>query len=115
MLKEARKKSSNLDVQLEWVEQDCTKLHLPCKSNLIYSVGNSFQHLLTNDKQDELLASVNKHLEIDGVFIFGIRFPSIEELLQPSTEEYWKFHTDNETLNIVDVSTQSHYVSLKQI
>ncbi|MBD7908064.1 class I SAM-dependent methyltransferase [Sporosarcina gallistercoris] len=115
MLKEAQKKSSNLDVEIEWVEQDCTKLHLPLKSNLIYSVGNSFQHFFTNEEQDGFLNSVNKHLEIGGVFIFGTRFPSVEELLQPSTEEYWKTYTDNETRNIVDVYTKSHYDSLKQV
>lgn len=115
MLKEAQNKSSNLELQIEWAEQDCTKLQLPFKSNFIYSVGNSFQHFLTNDEQDELLASVNKHLEIGGVFIFGTRFPSIEELLQPNTEEYWRTYTDNERQKIVDVYTLSHYDSLKQV
>lgn len=115
MLNEAVKKSSSLDLQIDWIEQDCTKLDLNIKSNLIYSVGNSFQHFLTNDAQDGLLSSVHKHLENDGVFIFGTRFPSVEELLQPSTEEYWRTYTDNETLDIVDVYTISNYDSLNQI
>lgn len=115
MLNEAKKKTSNLDLQIEWVEQDCTKLNLNIKSNLIYSVGNSFQHFLTNDDQDAVLISVNKHLETGGVFIFGTRFPSTEELLQPSTEEYWKTFLDSETQNKVDVYTISKYDSLAQI
>ncbi len=46
MLEEAKRKSSELDLDINWVEQDCTKMNLNLKSNLIYSVGNSFQHFL---------------------------------------------------------------------
>jgi ubiquinone/menaquinone biosynthesis C-methylase UbiE len=115
MLNEAKKKTSNLDLQIDWIEQDCSKLDLNVKSNLIYSVGNSFQHFLTNEDQDGLLMSVNRHLEIGGIFIFGTRFPSADELLQPSTEEYWKTYIDLETLFKVDVYTVSSYDSLKQV
>lgn len=65
MLCEARKKSSKLELQIEWVEQDCTKFNLNVKSNLIFSVGKSFQHFLSNEEQDGLLSSVNKHLEME--------------------------------------------------
>lgn len=58
---------------------------------------------------------LEKSLEVEGLFIFNTRFPSVEELLQPSTEEYWRSYTDNETLNIVDLFTISEYDSLKQI
>ncbi|MFB7642430.1 class I SAM-dependent methyltransferase [Peribacillus butanolivorans] len=115
MLDEAKRKSSNLNLQIDWVEQDCTRLNLNVKSNLIFSVGNSFQHFLTNEAQDGLLSSVNKHLELGGVFIFGTRFPSTEELLQPITEEYWKTNVDKDTQNKVDVYTISAYDSLSQI
>ncbi|MED4040920.1 class I SAM-dependent methyltransferase [Niallia taxi] len=115
MLAHAKKKAANLHLQIRWIEQDCTQLDLSIKSNLVYSVGNSFQHFLTNESQDGLLTSINKSLEVEGLFIFNTRFPSVEELLQPSTEEYWKSYTDNETLNIVDLFTISEYDSLKQI
>lgn len=115
MLNEARKKSSKQELQIEWFEQDCTKFDLDVKSNFIYSVGNSFQHFLTNEAQDGLLSSVNRHLNKEGIFIFGTRFPSVEELLQPSTEEYWRSYVDQETQNKVDVFTISSYDSLEQI
>lgn len=115
MLNEAKRKSSDLHLQIEWIEQDCINLNLDVKSNMIYSVGNSFQHFLSNKAQDGLLTSVNRHLEIDGIFIFGTRFPSNEELLQPSTEEYWRSYTDSETLDKVDVSTISNYDTLNQV
>ncbi|MGE8207283.1 class I SAM-dependent methyltransferase [Heyndrickxia sp. NPDC080065] len=115
MLNHAKKKADELNLQIDWTEQDCTKLDLKIKSNLVYSVGNSFQHFLTNESQDGLLTSINKSLEIEGIFIFGTRFPSVEELLQPSTEEFWRSYTDNETLNTVDLFTISDYDSLNQI
>lgn len=115
MLKEAKRKSESLHLPIQWVEQDCTKLDLQTKSHLIYSVGNSFQHFLTNEAQDGLLSSIYKHLEKDGVFIFGTRFPSAEELLQPSTEEYWRSYTDSETQSTVDVYTISNYDSMNQV
>ena len=113
MLEQARKKSSKLAIN--WVEQDCTKLQLDVKSNLIYMVGNSFQHFLTNEDQDNLLHSVHKHLASDGIFIFGTRFPNKEELLQPAEEEYWRSYTDPSSGQHVDVFTISDYDSLKQI
>lgn len=115
MLNEAIKKSSKLNLPIEWVEQDCTKFNVNVKSQMIYSVGNSFQHFLTNEAQDGLLTSVNKHLEFGGTFILDTRFPSKEELLQPSTEEYWRSYIDSETQNKVDVYTISYYDALNQI
>lgn len=115
MLDAARKKSEELNLNIKWVEQDCTKLDLNIKSHLIYSVGNSFQHFLTNEDQDRLLSSVNKHLHNEGIFIFGTRFPSVDELLQSSIEEYWKTYIDSETQYPVDVYTVSNYDSLNQI
>jgi len=115
MLNEAKKKSAKLNLPIEWMEQDCTQFQLEVKSGFIYTVGNSFQHFLTNEAQDGLLSSVYKHLEDEGIFIFGTRFPSTEELLQPSTEEYWRTYHDRETGHRVDVFTISIYDSLNQI
>lgn len=115
MLEQAKKKAQELDLQIEWVEQDCTQLDLKCKSPLIYMVGNSIQHFHTNDSQNKLLTSIYKHLEEDGVFIFGSRFPNAEELLQPSKEEYWKTYFDTTCDKEVDVYTISNYDALSQI
>ncbi|AND38107.1 class I SAM-dependent methyltransferase [Cytobacillus oceanisediminis] len=115
MLNLAREKSAGLGLQIEWVEQDCRGLSLNVKSPFMFSVGNSFQHFLTNEDQDDFLSSVNKHLERGGIFVFGSRFPSVEELLQPAEEEYWKTYIDPVSQNKVDVYTISTYDSLSQI
>ncbi|MBD8071565.1 class I SAM-dependent DNA methyltransferase [Bacillus sp. PS06] len=115
MLNHAITKSTQLNLPIDWFKQDCTNLNLNVKSKLIYSVGHSFQHFLTNEEQDRLLTSVNNHLEENGIFIFDTRFPSAEELLQPRTEEYWRTYMDSETQEKVDVYTISDYDSLQQI
>lgn len=115
MLELARKKTDGKNLPITWVEQDCTKLDLGVKSPFIYMVGNSFQHFLTNEVQNQLLTSISDHLDEDGVFVFGTRFPSADELLQPATEEYWKSYRDEEIGRIVDVYTISNYDSLTQV
>ncbi|WP_225986050.1 class I SAM-dependent methyltransferase [Psychrobacillus glaciei] len=115
MLEQAKKKAEELQLKIEWLEQDCTQLDLNCKSPLIYMVGNSIQHFHTNESQNMLLSSIQTHLEEDGIFIFGTRFPSAEELLQPSTEEYWKTYTDTTCNKEVDVYTISNYDALSQM
>ncbi|QKS73043.1 methyltransferase domain-containing protein [Paenalkalicoccus suaedae] len=113
MLDAARKKAEALGVEVDWQEQDATKLRLGSKSSFIYCVGNSFQHFLTNEDQDGLLFSVHTHLEAGGVFVFGTRFPSAEELLQPPVEEYWRSYSDGNLE--VDLSTVSRYDALDQL
>ncbi|MHC0038303.1 class I SAM-dependent methyltransferase [Pseudoneobacillus sp. C159] len=113
MLNHARQKSSQAGLPIEWVEQDCSNLQLSVKSSLIYMVGNSFQHFLSNEDQNGLLTSVNRQLTDGGIFIFGTRFPSLEELLQPSIEEYWKSYSKDRLK--VDLYTISRYDALTQI
>lgn len=115
MLNEARNKASNLHLEIDWIEQDCTNFSLNVKSNLIYMVGNSFQHFLTNEEQDQLLTSVNKHLKNEGLFVFGTRFPSTEELFDSTNEEYWKSYIDSDTQNKVEMYMISKYDALAQV
>ncbi|UCZ53490.1 class I SAM-dependent methyltransferase [Bacillus shivajii] len=115
MLDEAKKKADNLNLNVKWLKQDCTNLDLHVKSSLIYTVGNSFQHFLTNEDQDGLLKSVNRHLKNGGIFIFGTRFPVEEDLIHQSSEEYWRTYPDPETSHEVDVYTISRYDALDQV
>ncbi|MFC0300632.1 class I SAM-dependent methyltransferase [Virgibacillus soli] len=115
MLEKAKQKSKTLPVHIDWVEQDCTKLDLRLSSNFIYSVGNSFQHFLTNEAQDAFLTSVNNHLQTGGIFIFGTRFPSMDELFVSGKEEYWRSDTDDVTKNKIDIYMKSEYDPFTQV
>ncbi|WP_100372353.1 class I SAM-dependent methyltransferase [Bacillus sp. FJAT-45037] len=115
MLEHARAKSTEAGVSIQWVEQDCTTLDLDVSSHFIYLVGNSFQHFHSNESQDCLLKGVRHHLKDGGVFIFGTRFPSIDELFQPPTEQYWKTYNDPDLKMNVELSTLSTYDPIKQL
>ncbi|WP_309484803.1 class I SAM-dependent DNA methyltransferase [Bacillus aquiflavi] len=112
MLRRAMDKAK--DLPIKWIKRDITKLALQMKSSLIYMVGNSFQHFLTNEAQEKALVNVANHLEQDGIFIFNTRFPSKEELLQPEAEEYWQTYKGKEGV-FVDVFTISKYNPITQI
>ncbi|WP_026582087.1 class I SAM-dependent methyltransferase [Bacillus sp. J33] len=115
MLEQAKKKASKKGYLIKWVFQDCRNLYLDVQSSMIYMVGNSFQHFLTNEDQNKLMKSVHRHLRDDGVFIFNSRFPNAEELLQPPAEEYWRSYINYNTKQEVDVYTVSSFDLLSQI
>ncbi|CAG9621115.1 2-methoxy-6-polyprenyl-1,4-benzoquinol methylase, mitochondrial [Sutcliffiella rhizosphaerae] len=115
MLQQAQEKAAAKSLLIDWVQEDCTKLQLGTKSKLIYSVGNSFQHFLTNEAQDGFFHSVRNNLETGGILIFGTRFPSKEELIQPSTEEFWRSYIDEDTNQKVDLYTISSYDAITQV
>ncbi|MGE7925307.1 class I SAM-dependent methyltransferase [Viridibacillus arvi] len=80
MLNHAKRKGETENLNIQFMQQDCTKLNLPINSPLIYMTGNSFQHFLTNESQDDLFTSVKKHLQSKGSFIFDTRNPILKEL-----------------------------------
>ncbi|WP_325166714.1 class I SAM-dependent methyltransferase [Viridibacillus soli] len=42
MLDEAKRKSAEQNLPIEWIQQNCTQLDLDFKTSFAYSVGNSF-------------------------------------------------------------------------
>ncbi|MEK4667421.1 class I SAM-dependent DNA methyltransferase [Niallia sp. FSL R7-0271] len=115
MLNRAKEKGAQRNVSINWLHADLTDFKLAEKSKLLYMVGNSFQHFLTNEDQDNLLKCVAASLQEGGYFIFDTRFPCKEELLQPVTEEYWKTYKEHKSGLSVQLSTISHYDDVRQI
>ncbi|NEZ40223.1 class I SAM-dependent DNA methyltransferase [Paenibacillus alvei] len=121
MLEQARAKASPA-FDIQWIHQDLTTLNLQCKAPLAYMVGNSFQHFLTNELQNRLLQSVHNQLADTGIFIFDMRFPTTDELLQPQEEEYWRtiqldsqLHCDVYTIAAYDPLAQiQHYTTIRR-
>jgi ubiquinone/menaquinone biosynthesis C-methylase UbiE len=112
MIERAKKKSTSKGLNIQWYLQDCTQFELAVNSNFIYMTGNSFQHFLTNESQDQLLQSVYSHLNEQGVFIFGTRFPLLHELGNESVHE--RFYIDEYNRKVKEVSNEE-YDSIKQI
>jgi len=115
MLKKASEKAAKQNVSINWLKKDLTAFNLKEKSPLMYMAGNSFQHFLTNEDQDNLLTCVTASLQEGGYFIFDTRFPCKEELLQSPTEEYWKTYQEEKSGLSVQLSTISIYDEISQI
>ena len=75
--------------------------------------GAWIQHF-TNIHQNQLLTSIHHVLAENGMFIFDTRFPSKEELIQPSIEEYWTTVNDEKGRKC-DLYTEMTYDSIQQI
>lgn len=114
MLDVAKQKTTSED-KITWILGDCSKLNLSIKVDFIFTVGNSFQHFLTNDAQDGLLDSVRRHLNEGGVFIFGTRFPNAYELLNEPEEEFEYSYEIEASGQMVDVYHLSRYDALEQV
>ncbi|WP_106767046.1 class I SAM-dependent DNA methyltransferase [Paenibacillus faecalis] len=114
MLEHAARKSERLKLPIQWVKQDCSRLALHQTSSLIFMVGNSFQHFLTNEAQADLMNSIHRHLVPGGKFIFSIRFPNADKLLIPPEEEFWRSYQDDRG-RTVDVYTICRYDAISQV
>lgn len=112
MLNQAREKTANNSLSVEWTLQDCTKLSLNVLVPLMYMTGNSFQHFLTNESQNQLLQSIHNHLEENGVFIFNTRFPILNELAE--VEESTRIYLDKRSRKIREKTIET-YRPLTQI
>ncbi|MDD1370621.1 class I SAM-dependent methyltransferase, partial [Bacillus sp. MHSD17] len=113
MLAEAKRKSMKYK-KVKWLQQDCLQLKIEETIPLAFMVGHGFQHFLTNTDQNKLLTSIHHVLADNGIFIFDTRFPSKEELIQPSTEEYWTTVSDEKGRKC-DLYTEMTYDSIQQI
>lgn len=113
MLAEAKKKTTDCK-KVKWLQQDCLQLSMNEAIPFAFMVGHGFQHFLTNTDQNKLLTSIHHVLAENGIFIFDTRFPSKEELIQPSTEEYWTTISDEKGRKC-DLYTEMTYDSIQQI
>ncbi|MDR0270758.1 class I SAM-dependent methyltransferase [Paenibacillus sp.] len=87
MLNLAAKKAAATGLNVPLMEMDLTKLELPRSYGMMYMVGNTFQHVLTNVEQERMLQGVHQHLVESGIFIFGTRIPNLAELSQVDVYE----------------------------
>ncbi len=64
MLALAREKARDRGLSVAFLQQDCRRLDLPTTAaRTVTMTGNAFQEFLTNEDQDGLLRSVDRHLE----------------------------------------------------
>jgi SAM-dependent methyltransferase len=81
MLREARRKSTEEDVNVEWVQADMRDWSLNRTFSLIILPANALCHLLHLSDLEACLSSVRKHLTREGRFIVDVFVPKAELLV----------------------------------
>lgn len=106
MLSRAKEKANTLGLNIIFHEMDLTDLNLSEKAAMMIMVGNTFQHILLNHQQDQMLSSIHNHLKDEGILIFGTRMPVLEELAEQQNYEE-TFLTENNEL-ILEKHTEEY-------
>lgn len=110
MLVRARDKSKGLPIR--WVEADARTFHLEKQFHLIFEAG-TFQHFLSRNDQEAVLARVHEHLAPEGCFAFSVGFTRPK--LMTNAEMHDWFSYVNENGQEVRVSGTYEYDPVRQI
>jgi len=81
MLREARRKSAEAGVKVEWAKADMRDFDLGRAFSLIILPANTLCHLLDLNDFEACLASVRKHIAPNGRFVINVFVPKIELLI----------------------------------
>jgi len=88
MLREARRKSAEAGVEVEWVKADMRDFDLGKAFSLIILPFNTLCHLLDLGDFEACLASVRNHLAPNGRFVIDVFVPKMELLINKPDERY---------------------------
>lgn len=88
MLKEAKKKSKEENLDIEWIEGDMTDFELNRKFNLITIPAVAFNWILEDNDIRKCLECVKKHLTSKGRFILTTFNPDLEILTRDPTKTF---------------------------
>lgn len=94
MLDLAREKSKSLSIQ--WVQGDIRDFYLNKTFDLILIGGNTFQALLSESDQIQMLNCVKLHLNPSGIFVFNTRNPQGFDFTTTPEFEFWNRFQDQE-------------------
>ena len=116
MLKEAKRKSKETDVKVEWIEGDMTDFNLGKKFNLILMPGCAFHGLLDLESVEKCLTCVKNHLEPNAGFIFDAFNPNLNILVRNPSETYPNAkYQDPDGRGLVIVTESTKYDKASQI
>jgi len=116
MLKEAKRKSKELGIEIEWIEGDMSNFNLINKFNLIIMPGCAFNWFLDLESVEKCLSSVKKHLNPNGGFIFDVFNPDLNLLVRDPLKTYPNAkYQDPDGGGLITVSEKSSYDKATQI
>jgi len=86
MLREARKKSAEAGVEVEWIKADMRDFDLGKAFPLIILPANTLCHLLDLSDFEACLANVKNHLAPNGRFVIDVFVPNVALLINKHDE-----------------------------
>ena len=113
MIEWASQKATARNVSIDWVVADARKFSLQKQFRFVYMLGNAFQHFLTREDQEAMLARVREHLHPMGCFLFGTRNPSPRNLYEARYPDPQKYTMEDGTQLIS--TEQQQYDPITQI
>ena len=115
MLEQARRKSSDEGLNIEWVEQDCREISLPRKFGLVFSATNAMQHLLDSESVCAFLQSAGRILQPGGQLILDVFNPNPAKLGRTSADRYLHKTITTPDAKSIRVEVVSEYRAETQI
>lgn len=112
MLAHGKEKAADLPIQ--WVEADGRNFHLDQQFNFIFESGSMFQHLLTREDAEAMLACVREHLAENGRFLIHTTFTKPNMMASTTEEEEW-FNYEDANGRQITVSGTDYYDAINQI
>ena len=116
MLKEARRKSAEAGVEVEWVKADMRDFDLDKVFSLIILPANALCHLLDLSDFEACLMNVRKHLAPNGRFVIDVFVPKMELLInKPGERSPFSEYNDPDGRGRIVVTESYVYESDTQI
>lgn len=116
MLAEAERKGEAARVHVTWVQGDARAFDLGRQFKLILLPSNSICHLLARQDLEACLATVARHLHLNGRFALNVFVPSLPLLQQTADEELaFGAYTDPDSGEPVVMTSRSWYDADTQI
>ncbi|MHA2394553.1 MAG: class I SAM-dependent methyltransferase [Promethearchaeota archaeon] len=88
MLRQAEKKSKELNLEIKWLKGDMTNFNLKERFSSIIMPGAAWNWILENNSMERCLSCVKKHLKQNGRFIFDAFNPDLNILQRDPSKRY---------------------------
>jgi SAM-dependent methyltransferase len=116
MLAEARRKSAEQGVEVDWIKADVRDFDLGRQFGLVLFPANALLHLLTLEDLEGCLGSVRRHLAPQGRFAFDVFIPDLDVLRRDPGERHpFSEYADPEGEGDVAVTHSNVYDATTQI
>ena len=115
MLEEANKKSTQLNLRIDWNQGNMTNFNLKKKFDVVFVGYNSVHHILTNQDFKSFLSCVKAHLKPNGRFLFDIFNPSLAFLIRPKVRKEMDDYIEPSSGDKVIVTEINEYDPATQI